>query len=126
MRTISAMASQDVFQPLQIAREGAPTGGRERHDRGRFIWVADFTQAEQPRLFERAQVRGEVAVGESQSVAQFREGERLIGSEDGDDGQARLGVDGRFEFVERLTVDGQFCLIQFAEFVCHDDLIPPC
>ena len=62
-------------------------------------------------------MRGEIAIGESQRVAQFREGERLIGGEDGDDGQARLGVDGRLEFVERLAVDGQFRLIQFAEFV---------
>src|ERR1017187_1396215 len=118
---VSAMAFDDVFQTLQIARERAPTGGGKRHDGRRFIRVADFAQADQACLFERAQVRGEIAIGEFQAVAQFCEGQRFVGGEDGHDGEARLGVNGRRQFVERRAVDGQFRWAQFAEFICHDD-----
>src|SRR5271167_2949366 len=101
------MALHDVFQALQIAREGAPAGGGQRDRSGWFVWVADFAEADQARLFESAQVRGKVAVGELQPVAQFCEGKRLIGGEDGHDGQARFGVNGRLKLVERRAIDGQ-------------------
>lgn len=64
---------KDLFQQINVTRERLLAGGRQGAGRKRTILLVRFTDGDVPRLLQGTDMRGEIAVGHRQRVAQFGE-----------------------------------------------------
>ena len=87
------MLPDDFFQQVDVISEGFAAGRRKRAGRERAIILIRLGHGNVAFLLQGFDVRGEIAVGHFQRIAQLREGQFWRGGEHGHDGQAAFFMD---------------------------------
>ena len=94
----------DLLQQIDVFGEGLAAGGRQRAGRERTVVLIGLGHGNVAFLLQGADVRGEIAVGHAQRVAQFGERQFRRGGEHGHDGQPPFLVDHTIELEEWFRV----------------------
>ena len=94
----------DLLEEAHVLGEGPASGAREGVRGGGTSTFERFRDGDVTGLEEGAEVRGDVAVGHAEGVAEFGVEQAGGGREEGHDGQASLFVDHPVELEEGLGV----------------------
>jgi len=99
-----AMLVHDATEQCDVGGKGLATGIREGEGRQGSAAPIGFRDCQVTGLLQRPGVGGDVAVGHTQHVSEFREGNLRGGGQHGHDGEATLFVDHAIELLIGLEV----------------------
>ena len=96
--------ADDLFEQVNVASEGFAPGLGKRAGGERAVVLVGLGHGNKTFLLQDADVRGEIAVGHVQRVAQLGKGKLCRGRECGHDGEPPLLVDDAVELKEQFGI----------------------